>query len=371
MAIPALVTDIGTGPVVIAYLLDDLFYGVLIVQVYLYYSAFPNDKKSIKTLVWFLFSICTFQSILHMRDMFTYFGVNYGNVEEFQKLRLGGYSLPTTTGIVSCAVQIFYAYQIHVISRSKLIAGSVTLLAILQMTAAFLETAAGARIRLYPHLRNGAIIECTIWLTGSALCDIIIAVVMTFYLIRAESVLKRRYSPLRRLLCLIVETGTASATFATVGCVLFLLGVSTYHQIAVKSLGKIYVSSLLVILNSRMRVVGGRYESRHEDANIMLSYISRSTTTVGGAMSGVVGGGGRGGGRAGGRGTFAIQFAGPRQLVSGLGDQGSTTTTMTMDDCECGHGDVGMMVHGERRTRWTTDPSPIREMPPLYYCETV
>ncbi|THU97396.1 hypothetical protein K435DRAFT_889016 [Dendrothele bispora CBS 962.96] len=112
---------------IIAYLLDDLFYGILIVQVYLYYSAFPNDKKTIKTLVYSLFSICTFQSILHMRDMFAYFGTNFGNIEEFRKLRLGGSILPTTTGIVSCAVQIFYAYQIHVISRSKLIAGLITL----------------------------------------------------------------------------------------------------------------------------------------------------------------------------------------------------------------------------------------------------
>ncbi|KAK7464136.1 hypothetical protein VKT23_006299 [Stygiomarasmius scandens] len=210
-----------------------------------------------------------------MRDMFAYFGTNFGNVEEFQKLRLGGWALPITTGIITCTVQTFYAYQIYVISRSKLLVGLITLLAMSQMIAGFMATAKGVQIKLIPALRKGEYVECTVWLVGSALGDIIIAFIMTIYLCRAGYGFKKtQHAPLRRLVRLIVETGTATAAFASAGCILFLVNTHNYHQIPVKSLGKIYVSSLLVIFNSRMRIVGSRHEIRPEDATLYLSWIS-------------------------------------------------------------------------------------------------
>ncbi|KAF5340184.1 hypothetical protein D9758_014984 [Tetrapyrgos nigripes] len=265
------VPAVGAGPVVIAYLLAILSFGMLVAQTYLYFSAFPNDRNWIKTLVYSLFALCTLQAIFSIHDMSIYFGSEYGNVEVFMKIMLGGYTLPIVTGIVSCAVQVFYAYQIYVISRSKIWAGLIVTLALVQMGASCFETAIDIRVKSFKTLRREGYIVASVWLVGSALCDLIIAVLMTIYLLRADSghsMLGSTSSPLRRLKSLIVQTGTASAAFGITGCILFLTRSDTSFQIPIKPLGNIYVSSLLVILNNRMRIVGSQLEIRPEDLSL-------------------------------------------------------------------------------------------------------
>jgi len=98
-------------------------------------------------------------------------------------------------------------------------------------------------------------------------------------LMRADTNFIKSTAPLRKLTRLIIETGTAcgmsdshtphpfadassttTATWAAVATVMFCSKTETFSQIFIRTLGKIYLCTLLVILNSRMSILGGRDE---------------------------------------------------------------------------------------------------------------
>ncbi|THV01812.1 hypothetical protein K435DRAFT_793028 [Dendrothele bispora CBS 962.96] len=149
---------------VLSCLLDILLYGVLTAQICQYYSAFPNDRTWQKCLVYTSFTLYIYIKL----------GQGFGDLNVLSKLSLGMKFMPLSTGAVSGAVQIFYAYQICVVSRSKYLAG-IAILSLLQIVASFYQ---GVRL-------------------------III-------LLRADARYKKTRAPLRKLTRLIIETGTAS-----------------------------------------------------------------------------------------------------------------------------------------------------------------
>ncbi|THV01831.1 hypothetical protein K435DRAFT_654509 [Dendrothele bispora CBS 962.96] len=251
---------------VLSYLLDIFLYGILIAQIYQYYSAFPNDRIWQKCLVYTSFTLCTFQSVLYIRDIYIKLGQGFGNINVLSKLSLGMKFMPLSTGAVSGAVQIFYAYQISVVSQSKYLAGIVTALSLFQIVVSFYQS-----IRLIIIVSKTSVLVrksylvSTIWLVASATCDIVIAIIMTFYLLRADARYKKSRAPLRKLTRLIIETGIAfSATWGTVATALFCSSADSFAQIFIRTLGKIYLSTLLVILNSRVDILGGREQDQLE-----------------------------------------------------------------------------------------------------------
>ncbi|THU83658.1 hypothetical protein K435DRAFT_871057 [Dendrothele bispora CBS 962.96] len=227
-----------------------------------------------KILVYFLFSICTFETAIQMWDMVRQFAQNFGNEEIFSTLTFSGTLLPVTTGIVSCVVQVFYAYQIHVVSGSSLLRGLVVFLSAIQMLSSIVQSIRSFHFRDYDSIREKTFVEFIAWLIGSAVCDVIIAVVMTFYLFRANSGFKHTHAPLRKLSVLIIETGSASAVLASTGCIVFLTTSDYYlHHVFMKCLMNLYFNTLLVILNNRIRIVGGREEARLNSQSIHVNHV--------------------------------------------------------------------------------------------------
>ncbi|THV05916.1 hypothetical protein K435DRAFT_646349, partial [Dendrothele bispora CBS 962.96] len=252
---------------VLSYLLDIFLYGILIAQIYQYYSAFPNDRIWQKCLVYTSFTLCTFQSVLYIRDIYIKLGQGFGNINVLSKLSLGMKFMPLSTGAVSGAVHIFYAYQISVVSQSKYLAGIVTALSLFQIVVSFYQS-----IRLIiivsktsVLVRKSYLVD-TIWLVASATCDIVIAIILTFYLLRADARYKKTRAPLRKLTRLIIETGTASGQSYLLSSAfnVYMRLSATWGTVATATLGKIYLGTLLVILNSRVDILGGREQDQLE-----------------------------------------------------------------------------------------------------------
>ncbi|KAK7464849.1 hypothetical protein VKT23_006054 [Stygiomarasmius scandens] len=254
------------GPLALGYLLSSILYGVLVLQIYLYYIAFPNDRRIIKALVYGCFALNTAQTILNVIDAFDIFGSGFGDITALQNMRRAGISVPIMTGLISCSVQVFYGYQIYILSRSKILVGSIVATAVTQCIGALVEGVYVVKINNLFSFQRKTFIECTVWLAGSALCDIIIAVSMTIYLLRAKRGFRRTHAIIVRLIRLIIETGTATAIVALIDSILFLtIQRYPYYTLPARCLGKIYANSLMVILNSRMKVVGGRDDDNEND----------------------------------------------------------------------------------------------------------
>ncbi|KAJ8087684.1 hypothetical protein PM082_006519 [Marasmius tenuissimus] len=249
-----------TGPLLMGYLLNYGLYGVLCVQTYIYYTAFPNDRLSFRALVYTVFIIDTIQTVMITYDVFQAFAYGYGDLDKLGRIGLFWFDLCFCDGIIAFLVQTFYAYRIRLLSDSKiLLPGAIFIAAFVQMTGAITAGGLALGITYLSELRDRCFVGSTMWLAGSAFCDILIAVSMAWVLSRANSTYKETQDLIRRIIILTMETGTLTALAATADLIIFLgFPQLDVHVTFTLSLAKLYSNSLLVALNTRVRIPGSR-----------------------------------------------------------------------------------------------------------------
>ncbi|KAK0446133.1 hypothetical protein EV421DRAFT_1932795 [Armillaria borealis] len=218
-----------SGPFIVACLLNWGLFGTLSVQLYLYYLAFPNDRRFTKHLVYGIYVI------------------------EFVSL----------TSSVAAMITGIYSFQ----------AGNVT-----KLTNRKTSIAVG------------------IWCGTSALCDILIAICMTYHLMRNNTSLRRTRMLITKLIRLIIETGTVTAVVALLNLILFFVFPhQTFYTTPAPFMPKLYANTVYMVLNSRFRIISGRdtyvfnrYEHHdHDDKRYHLSISRRHTASGWNAKTGV------------------------------------------------------------------------------------
>ncbi|EJD00212.1 uncharacterized protein FOMMEDRAFT_170199 [Fomitiporia mediterranea MF3/22] len=261
-------------------LLGDFFhwglFGILTVQVYIYYLAFPKDRTAFKCLVYGLYTVDMAQTLIVTHDAFFSYAKGFGSLSALDAMQTGWLAVPVLSGIVSCTVQLCYTYRIYVLSKSKVLVIGISALAVTQGSAAIAEGVQAFEAGRFSTLASKAFASTTVWLAGSAACDLIIAASMTFLvsghslalhyfmlkreqLRRKDSGMNATHALLSRLIRLIIETGCLTATMALVELSLFLAYPDmSYHVCIAVILAKLYSNSLLVVFNSRLRLANGR-----------------------------------------------------------------------------------------------------------------
>ncbi len=73
--------------------------------------------------MYIIFAVEWLQTILITDDAFDKYALHYGDVDNLVKLRLAWFSVPVLGGIVSAAVQLYYARRIWLLSKSDILAG--------------------------------------------------------------------------------------------------------------------------------------------------------------------------------------------------------------------------------------------------------
>ncbi|KAF8880081.1 hypothetical protein BD779DRAFT_1110577 [Infundibulicybe gibba] len=163
------------------------------------------------------------------------------------------------SGIVACTVQIFFAYRIFILSKSKLLGSIICVIAVTQCGAGIAQGIQALQLQEFTKLQTKAFVSCVIWVAGSAVCDIIIAISMSYYLSKSETGFKSTHALITRLIWLIIGTGIMTAVIATIGIVLFVaFPQNTYFQTPSLIQAKLYSNTLVVIFNSRLRIVDGK-----------------------------------------------------------------------------------------------------------------
>ncbi|KAL0069503.1 hypothetical protein AAF712_003538 [Marasmius tenuissimus] len=200
--------------------------------------SFPKDRKIVKTLVYAVYLLDTTQTVIFFRDAYRIFATGFGDMAALRAAHLSGFSVPILTGLVSILVQIFYCYQIQVISRSWILPGIILAISLTQFVASIIEGVLIFKINNSAILQVMTLVPCT--------------------LVKASSSLRGNHI-IRRLIRLVIETGSLTATVAIVDAILFVgLRKYPYHMLPSRCLAKLYANTLMVILNSRVRVQGSR-----------------------------------------------------------------------------------------------------------------
>jgi len=247
------------APLLFGYLFNWGLYGVLSCQVYVYHLAFPNDRRLTKCLVYGIYLIETTQTILITHDAFNDYAKGFGSLDALNAQGLKPIAVPIFTGLVSCTVQMYYGHRLTILSGSRLIGFVIAAMALVQAGAAITQGVQAYLLQQFSVLATKAFVSCTIWLGGSAACDVTIAVCMTFVLLRNRSVLPATRAVISRIVRLVVETGCLTALAAITDITLFLAFTHrSYHGTVALTLAKLYSNSLLVMLNNRLLIAADK-----------------------------------------------------------------------------------------------------------------
>jgi len=265
------------GPLLLGYLFNWGLYGVLSCQVYVYYLAFPKDGRWTKLLVGGIYLLETVQTIIITHDAFNAYAKGYGNLNALGSAQLEWLAVPIFSGIVSCTVQMYYGYRLQLLSGSKLLGLVIAAIALTQGTSAIVQGVQAFFIGNFADLATKAFVSCTIWLLGSATCDVLIAISMTFVLLRKDTQIPQTHAMITRIVRLVVETGCLTAVAATIDLILFLsFPHNAYHGCVALTLAKLYSNSLMVIFNSRLRIVDGRTGTNSTITDSSISFNRKS-----------------------------------------------------------------------------------------------
>ncbi|KAK0484827.1 hypothetical protein IW261DRAFT_860055 [Armillaria novae-zelandiae] len=274
-----------SGPVVVGCLLNCGLFGTLSVQLYLYYLAFPNDRRFTKCLVYGIYVVEFVQTLLIAHDVFAIFGYGFGEIGALTRMNSFWIAVPIVSSVAAGVGQVFYAYRIFVLSKSQIIPIFIICISLTSSVAAIITGIYSFQAADLTKMNNReTTISIGIWCGASALCDIIIAICMTYYLMHSTTNFRRTRMLVTKIIRLTIETGSVTAVVALLN---FILLIAFPHQtpyvIPGLLLPKLYANSVYMVLNSRFKIIGGRdtYESSMDTMSVtttmMRDIISQST----------------------------------------------------------------------------------------------
>ncbi|KAJ6528764.1 hypothetical protein DFH09DRAFT_1412728 [Mycena vulgaris] len=241
-----------SGPLVLGYLLPWGLFGTLSVQLYLYYQAFPTDKWSTKCLVYTAYTLELVHTILSTHDAFAMFGYGFADPSALTEVEFSWLAVPIMSGLVAFIGQSFYAYRVHVLSKSWFIPILIVVVSLTSSVGAFILGAfvfqAGS---LAPINHRKSVVATAVWCGASALSDIIIA----FKLSKYDMGFRQTRALVSKVVRLTIETGSLTALVALTTVTLFLTFPDRdFYATPAALMPTLYANSILVILNARIQI---------------------------------------------------------------------------------------------------------------------
>jgi len=221
------------------------------VQMYIYYTNFPDDRTPIKVLVWGFFFVECLAAAFSAHAAWHALGAGWGDLEALIKPIWSFTALPPLCGSVALIVQLFFCWRIFALGKTVVIPIIIAVIAFVQCGFAFHT---GIWIAATGNLRLGKIIPSYVVMLGaSGICDLIITTTLVTFLLRARTSFHGTNTVLNRLITLTVETGMVTAIATWVEIVLLVVHrQDNLHFIICIMLGKLYSNTLLATLNARV-----------------------------------------------------------------------------------------------------------------------
>ncbi|KIO31273.1 hypothetical protein M407DRAFT_19652 [Tulasnella calospora MUT 4182] len=222
--VPGVPEDITllVGPLLLGYLFNWGLFGVLCLQMYIYFLSFPRDSIYVKSLVYGLFAVDCLQTAMTTHNAWHFLSRGWGDLAVLGDPGWSWIAVPLFSGIVSCTVQLFFSWRIWKLSRSWWLPGIIACVALAQGISACVSGIWFAIINDITKI-SSLFPSATVWLGGSALADVMITISLVSYLAKANSGFSQTDDVISKLIRMTVETGAVTATAATAELILFLV----------------------------------------------------------------------------------------------------------------------------------------------------
>jgi len=237
----------------IGVVLNMMLYGAVVTQMFTYYQRYTNDSRWIRYFMLYLFIVETANVVVECGIIYDPLIIQYGKqaaIAISPKLLPGDSVL---ISIVAAPIQLFTVWRISVISGSFILPGVIALLSCGSFAAGMTVS---VKVFLNPAFRDFETFttEVIIWLVLSAVCDIVIAVGLTYALYTRKTGLGDVDGQINRIIRMTLETGALTAITALADVMLFLAFPRTTANFIVDfPLSALYTCSILAMLNSRER----------------------------------------------------------------------------------------------------------------------
>ncbi|KAF9523275.1 hypothetical protein CPB83DRAFT_887038 [Crepidotus variabilis] len=257
------------GAFVIALMFDWGFLGILLVQIYLYYltpeAETPRPMWS-KVLVYTVLVLELAQVATTSADIYQRLSVKPGDLQNVQLLWL---TIPIFGGLTGGIGQFFFAYRIWTmcnrIGDSIIPPLIIITLGTLSVVGAFVSA---GKFKSKDVIEEVFLLKPSvgIWNGFGAVCDIVIALSMPYYLMRTSRAETSRaiHGTIVSVVQLVVETGMFTAAIAVLHVILYFIASPTFLVPGI-IISKIYANTMLVLQNNQIKIVNRRVEERSEN----------------------------------------------------------------------------------------------------------
>ncbi|KAF7311152.1 ANK-REP-REGION domain-containing protein [Mycena kentingensis (nom. inval.)] len=228
------------------------FQGILTLQSYIFFEAFPQDLLRVKFLVASVWLLDATHLVLIAQSAYHYLVTKWGVQEA-----LGVATAPLDLHLIFIGAPTLLCQAIWMFSGHNLLLA--TILGAACLAAFGLEVAISAQIIQVPSVAYFSVLkgEVIALFTLGAAVDVAIAFVLLFYLHQGK--MKNHFEStnwvLGRVMEYTVATGLATSLLAVACLIAYLILPHTFIFIAMHfSLGRLYTNALLATLNSRRRL---------------------------------------------------------------------------------------------------------------------
>ncbi|THU83316.1 hypothetical protein K435DRAFT_844092 [Dendrothele bispora CBS 962.96] len=200
--------EITFGPLLIGVLFNAILFGVLAVQAHLYFNWNRSDERWTRYLVTILLILETVNTGIDFAMVYKGLFKNFGKLDH---------------GIPFLAAA-FYAWRIRISTKSNVLAGFICVLALVSFASSIYGTVFTATHPNWGDHDNGLLISLIIWLTTSAICDVIIAITMIYFLTtHRKNSMGATKSVVNKIIILTIQTGVLTFVAAVADVLTFTL----------------------------------------------------------------------------------------------------------------------------------------------------
>jgi len=242
------------GAAYIGMVVAAILYGITTLQTYIYYSHYPNDKKSLKFLVAFLWVVDTLSLLLVCHGLYTYLVTSFANPFGLLKIVWSIGVDPALGGLVALMAHGYLGYRVWRICNKNMILGIVMVILSLACFAISIVAVVVANRFVFwtdtPELKWLAITASSL----TVAVETIIAVVLCAYLHkRRHTGMMSTQKLVRKIIIYAVNTGVAAVLMSVMDLVMYLAFPGTLIFLPFNFIvTKVYANALLANLNARI-----------------------------------------------------------------------------------------------------------------------
>ncbi|KAH8088920.1 hypothetical protein BXZ70DRAFT_954760 [Cristinia sonorae] len=252
-----------TVPILLGHLFNWGLFGVLTVQIYIYYIAFPKDNYKPKLFVGLAYILEIIQVVVSTCEAVRVFGNGWGNPVELSDPGLLWLNIVILTGFISSLSQLFYAWRVWALSGNRWLTSIVTLIAVAAGGCAIYVAVIAYNLRpkgLLEVIRRAHNVVI-IWVSCGLFGQMVITCSIMFYLrqARRSTEIKHTTTLITRLITFSAESGIVCTTISVTGLILFITSPNTsLFELPTITASKLFSNCFIAVLNSRAHILNGR-----------------------------------------------------------------------------------------------------------------